>query len=424
MFRVPARLAGREAKCSQCQKSFQAVPVESPSSVSRTSSLAAGLPSPPEDSRIGTQVGDYRITGVLGRGGMGAVYEATDTKFGRQVAVKILPPEMVAQGPEHLQRFLREGRLAATLQHPNVVNVFQVGRDREIYFIAMELVRGGSASAFLKASGRPLSPKAATRIIREVAGGLSAAHRHGIVHRDVKPANIMLGEHGLVKLADFGLAKNTGGSDVSVTGVGGVIGTPSYMSPEQIQGREVDARSDIYSLGATYFCLMVGRPPFYSDNPATVLYRHVHEPPPDPRLERPEIPEACTFIIQKALSKDPEQRYATADAMLRDLDSVDFNVGASAGSDDTMSAWLQGLADVGEGALTDPRSVIRKRRQWTMQSVQAVVRKVTNPVVAARNYILALLVIAGLAVAGWYTLGPYLEMARDGIRSIMGKKGE
>jgi predicted Zn finger-like uncharacterized protein len=393
VFRIPLRYVGQEARCTSCGKPFQAQV--------HSDSKAAGLAPAGEDGRIGMQVGSYKLLGVLGRGGMGAVYEAMDSRFGRTVALKILPPEMTAQGPEHLQRFLREGRLAGQLQHPNVVNVHEVGRAGDLYFIAMELVRGGSASAFLKAANKPLPPRAAVRVIKEAARGLGAAHAIGIVHRDVKPANIMLGEHGLVKLADFGLAKssNGGGAEVSVTGVGGVIGTPSYMSPEQIQGRPVDHRSDLYSLGATFYCLLIGRPPFYSENPATVLYRHVHDAPPDPCRERPEIPPRCADIIHRAMAKDPADRYQTADEFIRDLETIDF-AGAQAGmSDDAMNAWLNTVAQVKEGE-TDETQLAKRRRDRWRQTFLDPFRPVLD-FLTSRSFITTVVVLLVLALAAW-----------------------
>lgn len=414
VFRIPVRFLGHEARCTGCGTVFLAK-LFTDSKGGAPSHNAGG------DQRIGTRIGDYRVMGVLGRGGMGAVYEAMDTRFNRPVALKVLPPEMVAQGPEHLQRFLREGRLAATLHHPNVVNVFQVGRDGDVYFIAMELVRGGSASAFLKASGKPLSHRAAVRIIKEVARGLSAAQKLGIIHRDVKPANIMLGEHGLVKLADFGLAKTTAG-DMSVTGIGGVIGTPSYMSPEQVQGQPADHRSDLYSLGATFYCLLVGRPPFYSENPATVLYRHVNEPVPDPRDERPEVPDSCVRIIRRSMEKDPDARFQTADQMLAQLEAVDLDTGKTSLGDPAMGEWLQQVARAQEGTVSDP-AVFRKRR-W--EKAKRAVREwiAAGKAFTSRNRsgLVTLGIVAAVAVLGFLVIPTLWDAVGGKLKTMFGTK--
>jgi serine/threonine protein kinase len=351
ILRVPVRLVGHDARCPHCSKSFRAAVYDRPPTADSRHV---------DDERIGTQVGDYLITGVLGRGGMGAVYEAVDLTDNRTVALKILPPEMVAQGQEHLQRFLREGRYAAELHHPNIVNIVKVGCSHHIYFIAMEVVRGGTAQAFLRSHGKPMSPKAATRIIKEAAKGLAAVHRHGIVHRDVKPSNLMLGEHGLVKLGDFGLAKGVG-SEISVTKAGGVIGTPSYMSPEQVRGAPVDHRSDLYSLGCTFYTLLVGRPPFNAESAASVMYKHLNEPPPDPRRERGDVPEAVTRVIARLMAKDPDDRYDSADDLISDLDRINFRTADAGHSDQAMTAWLKEVAKVQDGTVSDP-SIYWKRR--------------------------------------------------------------
>ena len=273
--------------------------------------------------RVGSAVGDYKITGILGQGGMGAVYAATDRRTGAELALKLLPPEMTAQGAEHVQRFLREGRLAAGIRHPNVVGVFEVGRAGDVYFIAMELVRGRSAGDLLKAHPAGLPAAAdATRIVLEAARGLGAVHDAGMVHRDVKPANVMLGDDGSVKLTDFGLAR-TQETGHTVTKTGHMMGTPAYMSPEQVQSTTADARSDLYSLGAAYYALLTGTDPFRSENPAAVFFGHVHKPTPDPRSKRPDAPDGAAAVVFRAMAKDPAKRYQSAAEMIADLEAVD-----------------------------------------------------------------------------------------------------
>ena len=268
----------------------------------------------------GTKLGKYRILRQLGRGGMGVVYEAEDRRLQRCVAVKMLPCTL-SEDPKILQRFLQEARIAAKLNHPNVVTVYDVDRQGEFVYIAMELMNGGSAQDLLDAQGA-LPWTAATRIIAHIARGLSAAHALNLVHRDIKPANMMLTESDTIKLADFGLAKGTDPSAAGLTRHGSVMGTPSYMSPEQCEGKQVEPRSDIYSLGAAYFALLTGRPPFVGQLPIQVAFAHCSSPIPDPRTIVPDVPEACVAIINRAMAKQPRSRYASADEMLEDLKRV------------------------------------------------------------------------------------------------------
>ena len=277
---------------------------------------------PIDDPRVGTALGKYQITGVLGRGGMGVVYEARDPLLRRKVAVKILP-ERLASDTEALQRFLLEARAASRLNHPNTVAVFDVDQRDGVYFLVMELVNGGSADDFLRRRG-PFPWAEATRIAADVARGLSAAHAAGVLHRDVKPANIMRGLDGLVKLADFGLAKPVDGSATSITGVGNVIlGTVAFMSPEQAQGGAIDHRTDVYALGATYFALLTGRPPFGdAKNSMKMMLAHCTEPVPDPAVLMPGLPAGCGEIIRKAMAKEPSDRYRTAKEMMDALETL------------------------------------------------------------------------------------------------------
>ncbi len=273
------------------------------------------IPITPGVSRLGR----YRITGSLGQGGMGVVYEAEDTLLKRQVALKLLPKE-ISSHPEALSRFYREGQGAARLNHPNVVAVYDIGESQGTPFIVMELVRGGSAQDYLRIHGRFLWAEA-TSIALDVCRGMVAAHKAGLIHRDIKPSNILRSSEGIVKLGDFGLVKPVGRSD-DVTTLGGVIGTPAYMSPEQGQGGTVDERSDLYALGATYFALLTGRPPYQGADAVQVLFAHCGQPIPDPRATDPEIPEACTAIIHKAMAKNRVQRYSNGAALLADLEKI------------------------------------------------------------------------------------------------------
>ena len=269
---------------------------------------------------IGQRLGRYAISGQLGRGGMGIVYEAEDTLLQRRVAIKLLPKE-VSSNPESLTRFLREAQAAARLNHANVVAVYDIGEADGTHYIVMELMSAGSAKAMLTARGT-FHWVEATSILAEVCRGVAAAHKAGLIHRDIKPANILRSADGVVKLGDFGLVKPAGIKGPVLTSLGEVVGTPHYMSPEQSRCDALDKRSDIYSLGATYFALLTGRPPFDSPDSMQVLFAHCAHPVPDPRELVAEIPEACTAIIHKAMAKNRSERHRSAGELLDELEQV------------------------------------------------------------------------------------------------------
>ncbi len=272
---------------------------------------------PPAEGR---QLGRYLLTARLGQGGMGVVFAARDTLLEREVAVKLLPAE-VASSPEMLERFLREARAAARLCHPNVVALYDVDQEGETRFLVMELARGESADEALRRRG-PLMWEEATRIIADACRGLAAAHVAGLIHRDIKPANLLLVPGVGTKLADFGVAKVLGADALAVTQPGNVVGTPAFMSPEQCRGTPLDGRSDLYSLGATYYNLLTGHVPFTGESAMEVLFAHCDRPVPDPRQARPDLPEGCTGIVRRAMAKRREDRYPDAGAMLADLERL------------------------------------------------------------------------------------------------------
>lgn len=268
------------------------------------------------------RLGKYLLKSRLGQGGMGVVYLATDTRLQRDVALKVLPKELTADEAA-VKRFLREARVAARLNHPNVVAVYDVDQQRGHCFLVMELVNGQTAAELI--SHGPLPWLEATRFMAEVCRGLAAAHEAGLVHRDIKPSNIMQTNTGQVKLADFGLAKPADDSLSAknpLTQSGTILGTPHYMSPEQCRGEPVDARSDLYSLGATYFALLTGQPPFSDSQPLQVMFAHCSKPVPDPRALRPELPAECAAIVMKSLAKKRADRFASAQDMLVALNGL------------------------------------------------------------------------------------------------------
>jgi tetratricopeptide (TPR) repeat protein len=257
------------------------------------------------------QEGRYRITGTLGRGGMGIVYKAKDSVLDRIVALKVLP-EAFKENPQALKNFLREAKSAAQLNHPNIVTVYDAGEQDGVYYIAMEYVDGKTLKEIVKRRGK-IAPNGAVHVMAQLCEALAYAHDHKIVHRDIKNANIMWTRDKKSKVMDFGLAKVI----EEVRGHTTVVsGTPYYMSPEQTLGKNVDHRTDIYSLGVSIFELSTGLLPFREGN---MPYHHVHTPPPDPRDVDPEMPEGLANVINRCLEKDPDNRYQTTREILADL---------------------------------------------------------------------------------------------------------
>lgn len=282
----------------------------------------APLPSdPPGDLLPGDILGPYRIVRLLGQGGMGVVYEATHELLKREAAVKLLSPTF-ADTPGAVQRFLREARTVAKVEHPNVVGIYEAGKHGPRVFMAMQLVRGKSLSELLRS--RPLEWIEATRVITEACRGLAAAHQLGIIHRDIKPANILLSCDGHVKLVDFGLARPQR-PDKSQDLTRGVlaIGTPHFMSPEQFLQYDIGPASDVYSLAASYFTLIVGRSPFaHHSDQVSIARAHFNEEPARLHSLVPEVPEAVSAVIARALQKSPDQRFTGADDLLRSLEAL------------------------------------------------------------------------------------------------------
>jgi serine/threonine-protein kinase len=263
------------------------------------------------------RIGHYRVVAELGRGGMGIVYKAHEESLNRFVAIKVLG-EHLTEDPGHVERFLREARSAASLNHPNIVQIYAVSEEDGRHFFAMEYVSGQSLQQIMRSSG-PLDPIQVARIAVQTASGLSAAHDQGIIHRDIKPANIMIDDRGLVKIADFGLALVAGGVS-RLTATGMFMGTPGYLSPEQCLDQNPDHRTDIYSLGVTVYEALSGKVPFTADSPLALLRQIVEVEAPDLGELKPDLDPELRAIVARMMAKDREQRISSCAELISDLE--------------------------------------------------------------------------------------------------------
>jgi len=260
------------------------------------------------DSRIGSELLGYRIEALLGRGGMGVVYRAWDTRLKRSVALKLVAPEL-SEDVRFRERLLTESELAASLEHPNVVPIHDAGEVEGQLYIAMRHVEGTDLKSLLREEGA-LEPKRALALLTQVADALDAAHKRGLVHRDVKPSNVLLDSQEHVYLADFGLSRRLADEGIP-GGQGFSLGTPAYVAPEQIEGGEVDGRADLYSLGCLLYECLTGEVPFRRDSELAVLWAHAQEEPPKASVRNPALPKAIDAVVARAMAKEPDERYAT-----------------------------------------------------------------------------------------------------------------
>lgn len=262
-------------------------------------------------------LGKYQIQGVLGKGAMGVVYKAFDPNIARTVAIKTIHATLLEtdMGRELLSRFRNEAQAVGRLNHPNIVGIYEFDQDHGTPYFVMEFVEGKDLKTMQK-DGRKFTPEEAVNIVSAILSALAYTHKLGIVHRDIKPANVFITNDGVIKLADFGIARV---DNAELTQMGSVLGTPSYMSPEQCKGVKVDARSDLFSTGVVLYELLVGRKPFGGENTHAIMHSVLSAEPARPTSHEPTLPKAFDSIIRKALEKKPEDRYQSADAFRGDL---------------------------------------------------------------------------------------------------------
>jgi serine/threonine-protein kinase len=307
--------------------------------------------------------GRYLVESELGRGGMATVFKGTDTVLGRPVAVKVLSPQYSGDA-NFVTRFRREAQAAASLNHPNLVSVYDTGTDDGVHFIVMEYVEAKTLADYLAGGGR-IMPERSIEIAEAVCDALSVAHAHGIIHRDIKPANVMITSKGDVKVTDFGIARVISGAD-TLAQTAAVLGTASYLSPEQAQSQPVDQRSDIYSLGVALYEMVTGRPPFSGDSPVMVASKHVLEQPTPPSKLNADVSPELEAVIMKAMAKNPDNRYQDADEMRADLERARLGQGVQATPLLPESARTQRIAPAGPPTAVLPPGAPEDggRRRW------------------------------------------------------------
>jgi eukaryotic-like serine/threonine-protein kinase len=355
------------------------------------------------DTLIGTVFdGRYRIVRKLGAGGMADVYLAEDQELGRRVAIKILNDRHAAD-ESFVERFRREAKNAAGLSHPNIVSIYDRGTAEGTYYIAMEYLDGRSLKELIVGRG-PAPIKIAVEYTRQILGAIGFAHRHGIVHRDIKPHNVLIGPEGRLKVTDFGIARS-GASQM--TEVGSIIGTAQYLSPEQARGSPVDQRSDLYSVGVVLYEMLTGQVPFTGDTPLEIAMKHLSEVPKPPSELRPEVPHDLDLVVLRALAKDPAERYESAEEMSADLKRILDGLPVGEETANAATAVLSGsgvLAAAPTSVITRP-DVARPRTAPPGSTPPAGYYGYEGPPRRRRPiwpWILAVLLLAAAGVAAWF----------------------
>jgi eukaryotic-like serine/threonine-protein kinase len=371
---------------------------------------------PVSDTLINTLFdGRYRIVRKLGSGGMANVYLAEDEELGRRVAIKILN-DRYANDDAFIERFRREAKSAASLSHPNIVSIYDRGEAEGTYYIAMEVIEGRSLKELILTRG-PLPIVEAVHYARQILQALRFAHRHGIIHRDIKPHNNLIGEQGL-KVTDFGIARY---GPSQMTEAGSIMGTAQYLSPEQARGAPVTASSDLYSVGIVLYEMLTGRVPFTGDSAIEIAMKHLNEWPNAPSKLRPEIPEEIDHIVLRALAKAPEDRYQSAEEFIEDLERVEAGLPVSPETSEAATALLT-VAPIGASTevlssdatrVTAPRPYAPPRRPPT----PPVYPRYEEPPQRKRRrvgpWLLVLALLAAAALAGWYVYTQIQDQLAD-----------
>jgi hypothetical protein len=337
----------------------------------------------------GDEFAGHRIVGIAGRGGMGVVYRAIQLDLDRPVALKLIAPQL-AEDAGFRERFVRESRAAASIDHPNVIPIYYTGENDGALYIAMRYVEGSDLRTLVRAEGR-LEAGRAAYIISQVASALDAAHARGIVHRDVKPANVLLGASDHAYLTDFGLTKNLS-SHTASTRDGGWVGTLGYVAPEQIRGERVDARGDVYALGCVLYHALAGEPPYHRESDEATLWAHLHDDPPSVAARAPGVPEGFDAVLARALAKDPDERFQSAG---------DLGRAALAAAGRATSPGPERLVAVGEAAPGDAQETVVSPDQapTIMAGGRPAIRRLW-PWALAAVPIVALAIVAALALGG------------------------
>jgi beta-lactam-binding protein with PASTA domain/predicted Ser/Thr protein kinase len=336
--------------------------------------------------------GRYRIERKLGAGGMANVYLAEDQELGRRVAIKILN-DRHANDDQFVARFRQEAKNAAALsQHPNIVAIFDRGEAEGTYYIAMEYLEGRTLKELIVSRG-PAPPNVAIEYTRQILSALRFAHRHGIVHRDIKPHNVLVDSEGRVKVTDFGIAR---AGTSQMTEAGSIVGTAQYLSPEQARGGDVDPRSDLYSLGIVLYELLTGETPFDGDTPVEIAMKHLSTAPRPPSALRPELPPELDKVVLRALAKDPEDRYQSAEEMEADLERVARGAPVAAATEDSATRVMR----IPEAAAAAPTTITRGARPAYAPVYEDVYEEPRRRPVWP--WLAALLFVLAAAAGGWY----------------------
>ena len=332
--------------------------------------MIPNIPKGKPSEKIEEKIGHFKILSKIGKGGMGDIFKALQEPLNRIVALKVLPPQL-SRDDEFAKRFEIEAKAISLLQHQNIVSIYEYGEEDGLRYFAMQFVDGTDLGRYI-ADNKMLPVQEIIDLAKQICRGLRYAHANNIIHRDIKPQNILLEKNGEVRISDFGIAKIFASTGITMTG--SAVGTPEYMSPEQAQGKKLDVQTDIYSLGILMYEMLTRRPPFMGNNPMAVAYKQVHELPVPPSARRKDTPKRLELIILKAMKKDKRDRYATIEDMLDHLDSVDLGEKVDRGS---VSTGLPKRKTDKQDIDDNDRRITDRRNRWARQE---------NPPFFSRDY--------------------------------------